>query len=228
MIKKFRSPHDLDVDLALKVAGHLETDISLNGRATAVVSGGRTPIGFFRQLAEQDIAWDRVSITLADERWVTTSHSDSNERLVRENLLTLRAADASFISLKNKAMSAQEGQKELAIRLKQVGKFSVVVLGMGNDGHTASLFPGMTNLATGLDMDSGLDCLATSPDAAPHERITLTLPRLLRSTIMFLHLTGTSKLQMLEEVLEGGDIYEFPIRSVLQQKVTDLEIFYCD
>lgn len=228
MIKKFRTPHDLNVDLALRVAGHLETDISLHGRATAVVSGGRTPIGFFQQLAKQDIAWDRVSITLADERWVDASHSDSNERLVRENLLIHRATDASFISLKNKAISAQEGQKELATRLKQVGKFSAVVLGMGNDGHTASLFPGMTNLVTGLDMESGLDCLATSPDTAPHERITLTLPRLLRSTIMFLHLTGTSKLQMLEEVLEGRDIYEFPIRSVLQQKVTDLEIFYCD
>lgn len=228
MIKKFRTPHDLNVDLALRVAWHLETDISLHGRATAVVSGGRTPIGFFQQLAKQDIAWDRVSITLADERWVDASHSDSNERLVRENLLIHRATDASFISLKNKAMSAQEGQKELATRLKQVGKFSAVVLGMGNDGHTASLFPGMTNLVSGLDMESGLDCLATSPDTAPHERITLTLPRLLRSTIMFLHLTGTSKLQMLEEVLEGRDIYEFPIRSVLQQKVTDLEIFYCD
>jgi|TARA_X000000950_G_scaffold156326_2_gene191709 6-phosphogluconolactonase len=228
LIKKFRTPHDLNVDLALRVAGHLETDISLHGRATAVVSGGRTPIGFFQQLAKQDIAWDRVSITLADERWVDASHSDSNERLVRENLLIHRATDASFISLKNKAMSAQEGQKELATRLKQVGKFSAVVLGMGNDGHTASLFPGMTNLVSGLDMESGLDCLATSPDTAPHERITLTLPRLLRSTIMFLHLTGTSKLQMLEEVLEGRDIYEFPIRSVLQQKVTDLEIFYCD
>ena len=228
MIKKFRTPHDLNVDLALRVAGHLETDISLHGRATAVVSGGRTPIGFFQQLAKQDIAWDRVSITLADERWVDASHSDSNERLVRENLLIHRATDASFISLKNKAMSAQEGQKELATRLKQVGKFSAVVLGMGNDGHTASLFPGMTNLVSGLDMESGLDCLATSPDTAPHERITLTLPRLLRSTIIFLHLTGTSKLQMLEEVLEGRDIYEFPVRSVLQQKVTDLEIFYCD
>jgi|TARA_E500000178_G_scaffold356686_1_gene437173 6-phosphogluconolactonase len=228
LIKKFRTPHDLNVDLALRVAGHLETDISLHGRATAVVSGGRTPIGFFQQLAKQDIAWDRVSITLADERWVDASHSDSNERLVRENLLIHRATDASFISLKNKAMSAQEGQKELATRLKQVGKFSAVVLGMGNDGHTASLFPGMTNLVSGLDMESGLDCLATSPDTAPHERITLTLPRLLRSTIIFLHLTGTSKLQMLEEVLEGRDIYEFPIRSVLQQKVTDLEIFYCD
>ena len=228
MIKKFRTPHDLNVDLALRVAGHLETDISLHGRASAVVSGGRTPIGFFQQLAKQDIAWDRVSITLADERWVDASHSDSNERLVRENLLIHRATDASFISLKNKAMSAQEGQKELATRLKQVGKFSAVVLGMGNDGHTASLFPGMTNLVSGLDMESGLDCLATSPDTAPHERITLTLPRLLRSTIIFLHLTGTSKLQMLEEVLEGRDIYEFPIRSVLQQKVTDLEIFYCD
>ena len=228
MIKKFRTPHDLNVDLALRVAGHLETDISLHGRATAVVSGGRTPIGFFQQLAKQDIAWDRVSITLADERWVDASHSDSNERLVRENLLIHRATDASFISLKNKAMSAQEGQKELATRLKQVGKFSAVVLGMGNDGHTASLFPGMTNLVSGLDMESGLDCLATSPDTAPHERITLTLPRLLRSTIIFLQLTGTSKLQMLEEVLEGRDIYEFPIRSVLQQKVTDLEIFYCD
>ena len=228
MIKKFCTRHDLDIDLALRVAEHLETDISLNGYATAVVSGGRTPIGFFQQLAKQDIAWDRVSITLADERWVDASHSDSNERLVRENLLIHRATDASFISLKNKAMSAQEGQKELATRLKQVGKFSAVVLGMGNDGHTASLFPGMTNLVSGLDMESGLDCLATSPDTAPHERITLTLPRLLRSTIIFLHLTGTSKLQMLEEVLEGRDIYEFPIRSVLQQKLTNVEIFYCD
>ena len=73
MIKKFHTPHDLNVDLALRVAGHLETDISLHGRATAVVSGGRTPIGFFQQLAKQDIAWDRVSITLADDCLLYTS-----------------------------------------------------------------------------------------------------------------------------------------------------------
>ena len=228
MTKKFLTRHDLDVALALRVADHLETDIKLNGRATAVVSGGRTPVGFFKQLAEQDIAWDRVSVTLADERWLDASHSDSNERLVREHLLTRCAADASFIPLKNMAASARRGQKELAGCLKQVGMFSVVVLGMGDDGHTASLFPGMANLAKGLDMDSGLDCLATSPSAAPHERITLTLPRLLRSSVVFVHLTGQSKLQMMGEVLAGRDIYEFPIRSVLQQKVTNLEIFYCD
>ncbi len=228
MTKKFLTRHDLDVALALRVADQLETDILLNGRATVVVSGGRTPIGFFKQLAEQDIAWDRVSVTLADERWLDASHSDSNERLVRENLLTRCAADASFIPLKNMATSARRGQKELAGCLKQVGMFSVVVLGMGDDGHTASLFPGMANLSKGLDMGSGLDCLATSPVAAPHERMTLTLPRLLRSASVFVHLTGQSKLQMLEKVLAGRDIYEFPIRSVLQQKLTDVEIFYCD
>ena len=157
MTKKFLTRHDLDVALALRVADHLETDIKLNGRATAVVSGGRTPVGFFKQLAEQDIAWDRVSVTLADERWLDASHSDSNERLVREHLLTRCAADASFIPLKNMAASARRGQKELAGCLKQVGMFSVVVLGMGDDGHTASLFPGMANLAKGLDMAPRLD-----------------------------------------------------------------------
>ena len=128
MTKKFLTRHDLDVALALRVADHLETDIKLNGRATAVVSGGRTPVGFFKQLAEQDIAWDRVSVTLADERWLDASHSDSNERLVREHLLTRCAADASFIPLKNMAASARRGQKELAGCLKQVGMFSVVAL----------------------------------------------------------------------------------------------------
>ena len=228
MLYKFENPQQLNQQLATTVATALAADIVEYGSAILVVSGGRTPQGFFRILSDANIDWSRVTITLADERWVDTQHEDSNEHLVRGSLCVNRAAAAEFISLKNSAATANEGQSTASEILQQLGAFSLVLLGMGEDGHTASLFPGAKSLTLGLDLESGLGCLAVKPLAAPHERLSLTLPRLLDSRKIIIHLVGSAKAQTLARVQSGKDIYEYPVRAILQQQHTAVDIFYAD
>tara|TARA_B110000483_G_C17974395_1_gene457181 strand:- start:496 stop:795 length:300 start_codon:yes stop_codon:yes gene_type:complete len=99
---------------------------------------------------------------------------------------------------------------------------------MGDDGHTASLFPGAPELSRGLDLRSGIDCLAIQPTAAPHERMSLSLPRLLNTRQIVLHLAGADKLQVLERVCAGSDAAEYPVRGVLQQQAVAVDIYYAD
>ncbi len=110
--------------------------------------------------------------------------------------------------------------------LAELGTFTVVILGMGDDGHTASLFPGSDALAAGLDMDSGRDCIAVTPLHAPHQRMSLTLPRLLNSQQIVIHISGASKQQVLSQAEAGDDVMELPIRSILQQQQAPLSIYW--
>ena len=216
----------LDNALADQVATRLESAIQRDGCASLVVSGGRTPLGFFHQLSQRSLDWSKVWITLADERWVDNSHSDSNEKLVRENLLINRAAKGEFVPLKNSAASAQLGQAQTESRLAAMGDFTAVILGMGNDGHTASLFPRSETLSQGLDMGSGRSCLAVMPLEAPHERISLTLPRLLQTDYLAIHICGDDKHRVLEDALGGNDVAELPIRAVIQQDQCPVAVFW--
>ncbi len=227
-IHQFDSRQQLDLQLADKVAKVLADDLSTSGSAILVVSGGRTPRGLFTELSRIDIDWARVLITLADERWVDDQHADSNHKLVRENLCVERAALAQFVPLKNAAESARQGEAECAAALAALGRFSLVLLGMGDDGHTASLFPGAPELSRGLDLHSGIDCLAIQPTAATHERMSLSLPRLLNTRQIVLHLAGAEKLQVLERVRAGSDVAEYPVRGVLQQQAAAVDIYYAD
>jgi 6-phosphogluconolactonase len=223
---KFDNTSVLDVALVENVVQALTADLNLRGMATLVVSGGRTPKGFFQLLSQQALNWEKVTITLADERWVNADHEASNEKLVRENLIINSACKAQFLPLKNAAVTAAEGVKELHPKLLAEGRFSVVILGMGDDGHTASLFPGSTTLEAGLDMTSGDTCLSVQPLEAPHERMSMTLPRLLNSQKIILHLSGDNKLEVLNQVLNGDDIKELPVRAVLQQSRVPVQIFW--
>jgi 6-phosphogluconolactonase len=223
---KFDNATALDVALADQVATRLERSIERCGSASLVVSGGRTPLGFFHELSQRSLDWSKVLVTLADERWVDNSHSDSNEKLVRGNLLINKAAEAEFVPLKNGATSAQLGQTQIDTRLAALGEFTVVILGMGNDGHTASLFPGAEALSQGLDMASGRSCLAVMPLEAPHERISLTLPRLLQTEHLVIHICGAEKQKVLEDALGGDDIAELPIRAVIQQNQCPVTVFW--
>ncbi|MDP4745238.1 MAG: 6-phosphogluconolactonase [Porticoccaceae bacterium] len=223
---EFENPSALDIALSEKVSGMLRSAIETDGKASLVVSGGRTPVGFFHLLSQQILDWTQVTITLADERWVDADHPDSNEKLVCENLLINEARSAHYLSLKNSAPTAEEGESACHRAFADMGRFTVVILGMGDDGHTASLFPGAQALEKGLDMTSGRNCVAVTPLHAPHQRMSLTLPRLLNSQQIILHISGPSKQQMLLRANSGTDSLELPIRAILQQQTTPVAIYW--
>jgi len=224
--REFASRERLDEALADTVVEMLGRGISQNGSATLVVSGGSTPLNFFRLLSALPLAWDRVTVLLADERWVPPDHSDSNERLVRENLLVGAAAAARFLPLKTAHDSAEQAEGNVDSILATVGRFDLVILGMGGDGHTASLFPGATALPEGLDMASGRQCLAVTPVSAPHQRMSMTLPRLLDSERIFVHITGTDKKHTLDLARKKNDPFKLPIAAVLNQERTPVTLYY--
>jgi 6-phosphogluconolactonase len=225
--KEFKDPPTLVAALAGQVADLLRDGIKERGQASLVVSGGSTPVPFFAALSALALDWQQVVITLADERWVDPTAADSNEHLVRQNLLQNRAAVARFVGLKNGALSAVQGEKECADRLALLpNPFDVLILGMGNDGHTASLFPQAARLDEALNMDSGTLCLAITPPAAPHERMTLTLPALLQSREIILHLVGSDKRAVYERALAKGPVAEMPIRAVLGQTAAPVTVFW--
>ena len=224
----FASRDALDQRLAAETAGILERAIQQRGQAALVVSGGSTPLKFFELLSQQSLDWDKVNITLADERWVSPQHSDSNERLVRERLLVNNAATATFVPLKNVAETADEGESECERALAAMGRFDLLILGMGGDGHTASLFPGASNLARGLDLNSGRTCISMQPLTAPHQRMSLTLPCILEAEQIVIHITGEEKKSVIETALQLEDQTLLPISAVLQQQKTPVRIFWAE
>ena len=225
-LKQFENTSALDMSLSAEVSARLSYAIEKQGKASLILSGGRTPMGFFHQLSQQVLDWQKVTVTLADERWVDSDHKDSNEKLVRENLLINEAHCAKFLSLKNSAETAVEGESEIEAELSNYGQFTVVILGMGDDGHTASLFPGSTALSAGLDLNSGRSCIAVTPTAAPHERMSMTLPRLLNTERLIIHISGENKQKVLDQAKAGNDAQELPIRSVLQQSQVPVTVYW--
>ncbi len=223
---EFENTSAQDAELVSKVVDLLSMAIEQHGSASLVVSGGRTPKGFFHLLSQEFLDWSKVTVTLADERWVDADHKDSNEKLVQENLLINEACIARLVALKNSATSAQVGETSIDQDLSAIGRFTLVILGMGDDGHTASLFPGSEALNIGLDMESGRQCLAVQPLDAPHERMSMTLPRLLDSEQIIVHISGENKGKVLAMADAGDDRFELPIRAVLQQTITPVSVYW--
>lgn len=225
---EFPSSEQLVAALAERIAGLLGEGIRERHQATLAVSGGSTPIPLFARLAEMVLEWEKVTIFLVDERWVDTISRDSNENLVRCHLLQNKAAAASFIGMKNEMVSAA-GTGEAACEARMHADprpYDCLILGMGNDGHTASLFPGAANLDAAVDLHSGRICMAIRPPAAPHERITLTLPAILNSRQLILHLQGEEKKKTLARAQEPGDADDMPIRFILRQETTPLAVYW--
>jgi 6-phosphogluconolactonase len=177
----------------------------------------------FAALAEADLPWDKVWITLVDERWVEPTHADSNERLVRENLLQGRARAANFIGLKVAGATATGSLRDAIVQLDHVPPpLSCVILGMGSDGHTASWFPRASNLADLLDPNNSSPLAACEPVTAPHERITLTLPVVLGASEIILHITGDEK----RAVLQRAAREQLPVAAITEQNLKPVSTWW--
>jgi 6-phosphogluconolactonase len=191
---EYESRVDLDICLAREIAATLEAAIAERGAASLAVSGGKTPVGMFQQLRQMRLDWDKVWITLVDDRWLPADHADSNERLVRENLLKYQVEAAHFVGLKSDAATPEAGAAEVDARLRAIPQpFDVLVLGMGEDGHTASLFPCSAEISKAAAFDNPALVAAVNPTTAPYARISLTLPAIARARKLLVHLAGPNK-----------------------------------
>ncbi|AHF66223.1 MULTISPECIES: 6-phosphogluconolactonase [Pseudomonas] len=222
--REFDNPQQLAGALAGNVAERLNAAIAANGVATLVVSGGRSPVAFFQSLAEQPVDWSQVVISLADERWVPVEHADSNAGLLQRHLLQGPVAEAKFIGLYTPAASLEEAALAADEILAQLPAIDVLILGMGDDGHTASLFPGSPNLAQALDLNDERRCLPMLAPSVPHQRLTLTRRLLASARHPILSVSGQAKLDTLRTALAGDDIAQLPVRAFLN---STLEIYWC-
>jgi 6-phosphogluconolactonase len=226
------SQAELNVRLAQDIAQRLSTAIQTRGFAVLSVSGGKSPVALFETLRVIDIDWSRVRVTLVDERCVPRIHPDSNALLVQTHLLQDLAAKAQLVFMVASAsepLSPPAVQAKVAgIALSSAGTADVLVLGMGADGHTASLFPDAPNLAEALDLRNTQTCVAieldTPPANAPYARITQTLAQILSARHIVLPLTGTDKFNTLQQAWKQANP-ALPISFVLQQTQTPVALW---
>lgn len=184
--------------LTERIRATLETRLAHQDRVVLAVSGGRSPIPLFRALAGQDLPWQRITVTLVDERCVPSDHPDSNARLVRTHLLTGPATAAAFRPLWLQAATAES---LITNATRQWQTPDLTLLGMGEDGHTASLFPGAATLPAGLDPATAAPLLLVDPPTTPHRRISMTAAEIARSGQVFLSVAGPAKQTVLEQAL---------------------------
>ncbi|MDE2250354.1 MAG: 6-phosphogluconolactonase [Gammaproteobacteria bacterium] len=214
--------------LAGAIASELRHALARRAAASLVVSGGRTPAAMLAQLARQDLDWTRVQLTLADERWVDADDAASNEALVRASLLRERAAAARLIGMKNSAPTPVAGADAAWRAIDAMPRpFDVIILGMGDDGHTASLFPGSVGLAAALDPDAPPCCVAMQAPAAPRERLSLNLAALLRARRICIQISGARKWQVYQRALAAGPAEEMPVRALLRQQSVPVDVYWC-
>ena len=220
---------------AASIAGRLEETLGAavveSGRAVFAGPGGSTPAPVYRRLAQADIGWNRIAVTLVDERYVPETSPESNARLIRDVLLQDRAAAARFVPLYHSAVTVDRAAALAAHALAEAGgRFDAVLLGMGEDGHICSMFPNSPTLKTLLSptlkptvlgVPHGRDGMAPSL-----ERISINLAYLMTAGRVILGLKGPVKREMFEMEAEGDPAIQ-PIAALIAAKVP-LEVVWTE
>lgn len=206
----------LAATLAERIAAKLEQDMIRSGRASLAVSGGTTPARLLAALSAQAIRWEHVDITLVDERWVPESSARSNMAMVRAQLSRGHARAARLVPLFTDDATPADALDHVEGLLAQLAlPLSVAVLGMGEDGHTASYFSQGDRLVEAIDPMARRRIISINAPAAGEPRITLTLPMLLSAAKLILHIEGEAKRRVFNHALEPGAVEDLPIRAVL-------------
>jgi len=225
--KEFKSKESLVESLSKKIISSLSDAIEKKGFATLVLSGGSTPKKLLNRLSNISFEWEKVRVTLVDDRWVDATSEKSNEKLVRDNFLINKAKEARFFHLKTDGKFAKDSVTTLCVTMEKLShQLDVVVLGMGLDGHTASFFPHAKELTHALNTDD-LVC-ATTATVEPKERITLSRNYLLSAQNLILHIEGKEKKEIFLKASKSDHVSNMPIISMMQQKIPLLEVYYAD
>ncbi len=207
------------------IAAALRSGLNARGAAAFAACGGSTPIAAYRRLSAADLRWEAVTVVPTDERWVDPRSPESNEGLLRRDLLTGRASVARLVSLWTAEVPLPVAAERVGLEVAAVLPFDLVLLGMGEDGHFASLFPGSPALADGLDTVGGRTCVAV-PSGRPapvQARISLTLRALLQARRIILLISGEAKRRTLDAALAGADL---PVRAILAQQATPVRVLW--
>jgi len=224
---KFPNSDELSSNLSREICKILSQKIAEKGKATLVVSGGNTPKKLFKKLSFCDIEWDKVIISLCDERWVDNKYDDSNENLVKTYLLKNYASKARFIGMYQQKSTIEDAKisYEKIIR-DELLPFDIVILGMGIDGHTASLFPNNENFEEAFGLKSSDLTLVVKKNGINFHRLGLTRAAILSSNHIFLHFEGEEKLQVYKSAIKNDNFNIYPISSILNQKLKDIEVYF--
>lgn len=230
VLPKFHAHDDVEHWVAAAVQdtiAALQRALQDDGRTRLLVSGGSTPAPVYRALAKQELDWAKVEIALVDERWLPAGDPNSNARLIQETLLTDHAAAGYFQPMLNASRSLPE---TVLAANRMSAPASVILLGMGPDGHTASLFPGMRGLAEAfgsrtdyVEVDAN-GCTGAGPWP---RRISLTPAGMAKSPIRLLLIRGEQKRDVIRRALDGADPSELPIRIVFSLPGPPLQIHWC-
>ena len=224
--KIFTDKAELELKLAREISKKLEQEIRNKGQATLLVSGGNTPKKLYEILSSKDIDWNNVSIGLIDERFVGTDSDQSNEFFIKKTLLKNKAADAKFIGLVYNINNYQENLNIAISKNKPFFKsITCSILGMGLDGHTASLFPNSEEVYTDDSIYGDKMIINTSATSEPSKRISYTKTKILSSKNLFLYFNGKEKLNVFNSAKENNNASIKPISAFIHQNIKTLNVF---
>jgi 6-phosphogluconolactonase len=229
MLTRFPDMAALVPALADLVSERLAAALAVCGQAGLVCSGGTTPAPLYEALSHRPLDWNRVQVTGSDERWLPPTDPGSIDHLLHAHLLKDRAASARFTPLKTTDAEPEAAEAEVHARIAAMPRpFEVVLLGMGADGHTASLYPGAPGLAEALDLDDPALARAVRPVEAAGSslRMSLTLRALLDSNLIVVVFRGADKLKVYEAALVNPDPQLLPVSAVLRQSATPVKVFW--
>ena len=227
-VKEFDTREHLIGALTEFVIKSLEAGIAGRGAASMLLSGGSTPGPLYENMSNTDLDWQNVWFAPTDERWVEPDHPDSNERLIRRTLLKNKAGEANYIGLKSAGKSPEEGQAETENKLMALPQpLDIVLLGMGEDGHFASLFPNLRDTEKAMDLNCPTLSHLIDRGGGELGRMTMTLGGIMNASHIVILFFGDKKLEVFEQAGRGAD-QNLPISFLLQQQDVPVSLYWSE
>ena len=223
--REFATRDEASDELCNHLSQVITTAVDMKGESSVVLSGGSTPKTLLQMLSMRRLPWSSVTVVPSDERMVPLDHPDSNEAMISSHLKHDCALEVNVFSYQDMSPDPTVALENINRRLSHLSMpFDAVVLGMGEDGHTASLFPDAPNIEQVLNSEDA--CVIQEIPRLPNARISLTIKVLLESHGIHLLLFGDEKRQVLEQAIAPGEMAEYPVRGVLHQAAVPVTVWW--